>query len=82
VPEHHRFLKFILPAKAFEAVKAGTKEWLIECRSSGYKRDIWDEGGTRYKAKGEPVSLGKCSKCDKKTWQKARKKSDEEKQQL
>lgn len=82
MPEKHRFLKFILPEKWFEAVKAGTKQWLIECRSCGHKRDIWDEGGIRYKAAGEPVSLGVCPICNKKTWHKARKKNEEEKQLL
>ena len=33
----HPFLKFILPTKAFAAVKAGTKEWLAEC-PCGHKR--------------------------------------------
>ena len=47
----HRFLRFILPAKAFAAVRAGTKQWLAEC-PCGHKRDVWDSGGVRYKAAG------------------------------
>jgi len=47
MPAEHKFLKFILPKRAFNAVKAGTKKWLIECKC-GHKRDYWDLGGVRY----------------------------------
>jgi hypothetical protein len=77
----HRFLKFILPSRTFEAVKAGTKEWLMEC-PCGHMRDVWDEGGTRYKAAGEPRHKCKCPKCGKNTWHKIRKKTYEEKQTI
>ncbi len=77
----HRFLGFILPKKWFEAVKAGTRQWLIEC-PCGFKRDLWDVGGVRYKAVGEPRSYSACAECGKGTWHKIRRKSDEEKKQL
>jgi len=41
MPAEHKFLKFILPATVFEAIKAGTKKWLLEC-PCGEKRDLWD----------------------------------------
>jgi len=50
---NHKFLRFILPAKAFAAVERGTRQWLIECKC-GYKRDFWDAGSVRYMACGEP----------------------------
>jgi hypothetical protein len=81
MPAEHRFLKFILPAKAFAAVRAGTKEWLAEC-PCGHKRDIWDSGGVRYKAAGEPRCLGHCPACRKNTWHKIRKKTAAEKQAI
>jgi hypothetical protein len=74
----HRFLKFILPKKAFEAVKAGTKQWLIECKC-GHKRDFWDLGGVRHKGYGEPRKFYYCPKCDKARWHKVRKKTSSEK---
>ena len=81
MPAEHRFLKFILPAKAFEAVKAGTKQWLAEC-PCGHKRDVWDSGGVRYKAAGEPRWLGYCPACGKATWRKIRRKTEAEKQEI
>lgn len=81
MPAEHKFLRFILPTRAFEAVKAGTKEWLMEC-PCGYKQDFWDAGGVRYKAVGEPRQLYKCTKCGKAKWHKIRKKTSEEKKIL
>ena len=77
----HPFLKFILPTKAFAAVKAGTKEWLAEC-PCGHKRDLWDSGGVRYKAVGEPRQFGYCSSCGKSTMHKIRKKTEAEKREI
>jgi hypothetical protein len=73
-PSKHRFLKLVLPSKAFAAIKGDTKKWLMEC-SCGYKQDYWDAGGVRYKAAGEPRRLGYCPACGKNTMQKIRKKT-------
>ena len=81
MPAEHKFLKFILPAKAFAAIEAGTRQWLIEC-PCGHKQDFWDTGGVRYKAVGEPRQWLKCPKCGQRKWHKIRKKTDAEKQQL
>jgi len=81
MPADHRFLKFILPAAAFEAVKAGTKKWLTEC-PCGHKRDFWDAGGVRCAGAGEPRKYIKCPECGRATWHKIRKKTDAESQQL
>ena len=76
-----RFLRFILPARALEAVRQGTKLWLAEC-PCGYKRDLWDSGGVRYKAAGNPLSLSYCPECDRNRMFLIRKKTEEEKQEL
>ena len=81
MPTEHKFLKFILPARAFEAVKKGTKQWLIECKC-GHRRDFWNLGGIRYKAVGEPRQYLKCPECRKNTWHKIRKKTNMEKHQI
>lgn len=77
----HKFLKFILPDKAFAAVRDGTRLWLIEC-PCGFKRDLWDVGGVRYKAVGEPRNYLSCPKCRKGTWHKVRKKTEAEKEKI
>jgi len=78
MPAEHRFLTFVLPPRALAAVRAGTREWLMECRSCGHKRDLWDEGGVRYKAAGEPRRLYTCPRCGRGTWHKIRKKTEAE----
>ncbi len=42
MPAEHKFLKFILPASVFTALRAGTKKWLLEC-PCGHKQDLWDK---------------------------------------
>lgn len=76
-----RILKFILPAKAFTAIKAGTKQWIVEC-PCGNKLDCWDSGGVRYMAVGEPRRLIRCRSCGKFTMHKIRKKTETEKAEL
>jgi hypothetical protein len=73
----HRLLKALLPAKAFDALRRGTREWLTECRC-GHVRDYWDAGGIRYKATGEPRRAVYCPVCGKNTLQKIRKKTASE----
>jgi hypothetical protein len=81
MPAAHRFLKLILPSKAFAAVREGTKQWLAEC-PCGHRRDLWDSGGVRYKAAGEPRQIGSCPACGKATLHKIRKKTEAEKQEI
>ena len=76
----HPFLKFILPAKAFDAVRAGSKQWIAEC-PCGHKQDFWETGGIRYGAKS--VSCAKlvhCPACGKRTMHTIRKKREDERQ--
>jgi hypothetical protein len=77
----HPFLKSVLPVKAFAAVRAGTKEWLAEC-PCGHKQDVWNSGGVRYKALGEPRQLGYCPSCGNCTMHKIRKKTEAEKREI
>ncbi len=76
----HRLLKFILPAKAFDAVRSGTKQWIAEC-PCGNKQDFWDAGGVRYGAKSAGCAkLVRCPACGKSTMHSIRKKREDERQ--
>ncbi len=81
MPAEHKFLRFILPAKAFAAVRDGTRQWLIECRC-GHKRDLWDAGGVQYKAAGSEWTYNKCPKCGAKARHETRKKTEAEKHEI
>ena len=78
MPAEHKFLKFILPTRMFEAIRKGTREWLAEC-PCGHKRDLWDIGGVRHKGFGEPRQYRECPKCEQATWHKVRCKTEVEK---
>ena len=77
MPFFQRLLKTVLPTRAFAAVEADTRQWLIEC-PCGHKLDFWDSGGVRYKAFGEPRQLSPCPRCGKVRWHKVRRKSPRE----
>ena len=77
----HRFLKSILPAMAFAALKARTKQWLAEC-PCGHKRDLWEVGGVHYKDEGEHRKYGRCPSCDTATIHRIRMKTEAEKLSL
>ena len=81
MPAEHRFLQFVLPVEAFAAVRAGTKEWLAEC-PCGNKQDLWDAGGVRYLAAGQPRRLGYCPACGRRRMQKIRRKTEPEKKEI
>ena len=70
-------LSRVLPRRAYRALCEGTKNCLIEC-PCGARRDVWEAGGIRYKAAGEPRQFGSCAACGKATWQKVRRKREEE----
>jgi len=76
-----RFLKWLLPARWFEAIRTGTKLWVAEC-PCGHVRDYWEAGGIRYKAAGEPRQIAKCPACGKMTWHRVRKKTEQELKEL
>jgi hypothetical protein len=73
--------RFILPRRAFDAIRAGTRGWLVEC-PCGYRRDLWEVGGIRYKAAGEPRRLLRCPSYGQVCWHRIRKKTGEEKKTL
>jgi uncharacterized Zn finger protein len=76
-----RFFRFVLPKRAFDAIRAGTREWLIEC-PCGYRRDLWEVGGIRYRPAGEPRRLLRCPSCGHVAWHRLRKKTEEEKKTI
>jgi len=78
-PGEHRLLKAIVPERAFNAMRAGTRNWLIECKC-GHRTDYWEAGGVRYKAVGERRELRGCPSCAKLTWHRVRRKTEAERE--
>ena len=57
------FLMWFMSAKTKAAAEADSRRWGFTCSQCGVRSSIWDIGGIRYKAIGEPISLVKCPKC-------------------
>ncbi len=77
----HRLLKAIVSERTFEKLRAGTKEWLLEC-PCGYKSDLWEEGGVRGGGLGEPRQWMRCRGCERARWLKVRRKTELEKKSV
>ena len=60
-----RILRFFTSAATFEKMKADSHTWKFDCNECGKTSSIWDIGGIRYKAIGEPYSGVRCPHCGK-----------------
>jgi ribosomal protein S27E len=51
-------------------MEANSRMWMMQCPNCSYEQSIWDIGGIRYKAFGNPRSLQRCPNCGKIGWHK------------
>lgn len=65
----HRFFTAILPRHWMDAMEADSRLWVVRC-SCGFARSVWDLGGIRYKAVGNPRWFRKCPHCGHRSWHK------------
>ena len=70
-----RFFKLILPRKWFASAEAESKKWMIRC-PCGAEQSVWEAGGIRWKAAGNPRMYLHCAKCGNWTWHTIAKKKD------
>jgi hypothetical protein len=57
----------VLPAAWAKSMETESREWMCTC-PCGHSRSVWDLGGIRWKAAGNPRQLMKCPACGKLTW--------------
>ena len=58
----HKLVR-LLPRRWAEALEADSRLWMIVCPHCRHERSVWDIGGIRYKAAGNPRRLRLCEKC-------------------
>ena len=58
-----KLARFFSSKEKFAAMEEESRKWEFECASCTEKSNIWEIGGIRYKAKGEPTVRVKCSNC-------------------
>lgn len=67
-----KFFTTLLPKAWAESMEAESRQWKAHC-PCGHSRAIWDLGGIRWKAYGEPRRLMTCPACQQRTWHVVRK---------
>lgn len=67
-----RLFSAVFPRDWAESMEADSRLWMVHCRRCGFKRSVWEMGGIRYKAVGEPRWYMKCVQCGKRSWHKVK----------
>ena len=62
-----KFFVAILPPRWAAAMEAESRSWIARC-SCGFARSIWDMGGIRWGAAGQPRRYLSCPQCGKASW--------------
>ena len=62
-----KFFTKILPAAWAKDMQAESRQWMVRC-TCGYEQSVWELGGIRWKAKGNPKQLRRCPQCGQQTW--------------
>jgi len=57
----------IVPASWAESMERDSRGWKLVC-PCGHTRSIWEIGGIRWKAYGEPRKLLRCPGCGRLRW--------------
>lgn len=56
-----RVIKMLCP-KWQTSIEQESRDWVMRC-PCGYETSVWEMGGVRFKAAGNPVRSGRCAKC-------------------
>jgi len=59
------FIMWFMSPATKAAAEAESRKWIATCPSCGSQNSIWDLGGLRYKAAGNPVRGMVCPSCRK-----------------
>lgn len=67
-PFMRSLIKMFVSAETFAAMEAESRQWMVKCPNCNFERSIWDMGGIRYKAAGNPKVLRVCPNCSQRHW--------------
>lgn len=62
-----RFFTAIFPRRWAESMEADSRSWKARC-SCGFARSVWELGGIRWKATGQPRWYLRCPECGQRSW--------------
>ncbi len=72
-----KFFQTILPKRLAEEMEDESRTSMVRC-PCGYERSIWDMGGIRWKAAGNPKRYLRCPQCGQAGWHTVYRKQAEE----
>ena len=49
-------------------IETKSRLWMLVCPHCGHERSVWDTGGIRYNARGNPRWYMSCTQCGKAGW--------------
>jgi hypothetical protein len=67
-PSMRSFIKMFVSAETFAAMEADSRQWMAKCPNCNFERSIWEMGGIRYKAAGNPRVYRVCPNCNQRQW--------------
>lgn len=59
------FFKKILPSSLTDSMERESREWMLKCDACGFESSVWERGGIRWKASGNPTRVMPCENCGK-----------------
>lgn len=63
-----RIFSAILPRSWSRDMEASSRSWMVRCESCNFERSVWDWGGIRWGASGNPRRRLKCTQCGTTGW--------------
>ena len=61
------FFRTFFP-RLFEKMREESLNWMLKCPKCGHEVSVWEAGGIRYRARGEPRRRGRCQGCGEVSW--------------
>ncbi len=55
----------VMPRRWREDAIRDSKLWITDCTACGHQSNVWDLGGMRWRAYGEPLTSMRCLGCGK-----------------
>lgn len=61
-------LQKILPKEWATDMEAESRLWMMRCQNCGKEISVWEAGGIRWKAHGNPSRYQRCRHCGNNAW--------------
>lgn len=63
-----KFVKFFVPKSLFASMETESRSWMVRCSNCNHERSIWEIGGIRWGAAGNPRVKRICANCGQLHW--------------